>query len=289
MKLYLLSSLIFLQFVSFGQTKSIPQTDFNTIFICIDSISYDKLFQSKYLKDTLFFCREMQHETDTDSYIGKYWIGESSTIEFFKPKKSLQIGDHFGDWGIEFKTRKINSLDKLIQKSKTLKIAIDTATTKTIMDSVAIPWYKTLSFKTPKSELSTLEYQVDYLQNIGLTKQQISESMTYKEFNSILSNGKKYPRQFAMVTYIKLYTDKKTLLDLVNFAKLNNCKKIANRFTNGETTIEYEQVENLPQFPIQEIRISLLNDQALHIEKISENIYLKINGKNASIIFEKYN
>ena len=73
-------SLMFLQSICFGQLKSIPKTDFNTIFICIDSISYKQLYQNKYIKDTLFFCREKQQETNTDSYTGKYLIGESSTI-----------------------------------------------------------------------------------------------------------------------------------------------------------------------------------------------------------------
>ena len=131
---------MFLQSICFGQLKSIPKTDFNTIFICIDSISYKQLYQSKYIKDTLFFCREMQQETNTDSYTGKYLIGESSTIEFFQPKNTNQIGDHFGDWGIEFKTRKINILDEIIKKSNFLKLPIDTATTKTVLDSLPIPW-----------------------------------------------------------------------------------------------------------------------------------------------------
>lgn len=289
MKKYIFLSLMFLQSVCFGQLKSIPKTDFNTIFICIDSISYKQLYQSKYIKDTLFFCREMQQKTNFDSYTGKYLIGESSTIEFFQPKNTSQIGDHFGDWGIEFKTRKINILDEIIKKSNFLKLPIDTATTKTVLNSLPIPWYKTLSFRNSKNELTILEYQTAYLQNLGFTKNQINQSMPFKAYNSILSNGKKYPRQFAMVTYIKLYADKKLIENLQNFAKLNNCIKVENRFTNGETTIEYTAVENLPEFPIQEIGISLLNDQKFRIEKISENLEIKVSGKKANLIFKNNN
>lgn len=231
----------------------------------------------------------MQQETTTDAYIGKYLIGESSTIEFFQPKNANQTGDHFGDWGIEFKTRKINTLDQIIERSKFLRFTIDSSTTKTILDSLPIPWYKTLSFKNSKNELTILEYQSDYLQNLGFTKSQINKSMTFKEYNSILSNGKKYPRQFSMVTYIKLYADKKLIENLQKFATLNNCRKIENKFTNGETTIEYKEVDNLPEFPIQEISVSLLNNQKFRIEKISENLHIKINGKKASFIFKNNN
>lgn len=288
MKKYLILNLIFLQFVCFGQKKSINKTDFNTIFICVDSITYKQLYINKYIKDTLFICRESQQETNTNSYIGKYLIGESSTLEFFQPKNNSQIGDHFGDFGIEFKTRKINTLNDIIEKSKLFNFAIDTATT-TFIDSLPIPWYKTLSFKNSKNELAILEYQADYLKDLGFTKTQISQPMTFKAFNSILSNGKKYPRQFSMVTYIKLYADKKLIDRLQNFAKLNNCRKVKNTFTNGETTIEYIEVQNLPEFPLQEIGLSLMNDQIYHYEKISENLDIRILGKKANLIFKYTN
>ena len=113
--------------------------------------------------------------------------------------------------------------------------------------------------------------------------------MTFKEFNRILSNGKKYPRQFSMVTYIKLYADKNLIDRLQKFAKLNNCQKIKNTFTNGETTIEYIEVQNLPNFPIKEIGFSLINDQIYHYEKISENLELRIIGKKANFIFKNSN
>ncbi|OYU56824.1 MAG: hypothetical protein CFE25_06260 [Chitinophagaceae bacterium BSSC1] len=286
MKQYLFLSLIFLQSICFGQTKSIPKTDFNTFFVCIDSVTYKQLYRSKYLKDTLFFCREQQEETNAGTYTGKYLIGESATLEFFQPKNTQQLGDNFGDWGIEFKTRKINILDQLIKKSNSLKISIDTFTTTVTQDSLQINWYKSISLKNSNNELSILEYQSDYLKNLGFTNSQINQSMTFKQFNGILSNGKKYPRQFSMVTYIKLYADKKLIDRLQNFAKLNNCQKIKNTFTNGETTIEYIEVQNLPKFPIQEIGISLMNNQIYHYEKISENLELRILGKKANFIFK---
>lgn len=180
---------------SFGQTKPNNKTDFNTIFICVDSITYKNLFQNKFLKDTLFFCRESHQETNNNSYTGKYFIGESATIEFFQPQLSDKVGDKFGDWGIEFKTRKTRILENIIGNANLLKYAIDTFTT-TFLDSLTIPWYKTLSFKTSKNELSILAYQNEYLKYLGFTSDQINKSMTYKEFNHIISNGKKYPRQF---------------------------------------------------------------------------------------------
>jgi hypothetical protein len=113
--------------------------------------------------------------------------------------------------------------------------------------------------------------------------------MTYKQINSILSNGKKYPRQFSMVTYIKLYADKNLIERLQKFAKLNNCRKIKNTFTNGETSIEYIEVENLPKFPIKEIGITLLNEQKYRNENISENLNITTIGKRATLLFKYTN
>lgn len=289
MKQHLLLSFIFLQFICLGQKKSTPRTDFNTLYVCLDSVSYLNLFQNTYLKDTLSLCWEVEQETTTDSYSGKYLIGEASTIEFFQPKKNIQLGDNFGDFGIEFKTRKINMLSTILSKCNDLNYTIDTSTTIMLLDSLEINWYKTISFKNRTNELAILEYQKEYLENLGFTKEQMNKSMNFKQFNSVLSNGKKYPRQFEKVSYIKLYADKKIIDDLQKFAKLNNCKKKANTFSNGDITIEYEEVEKLPQFPIQEIAISLVNDQASRIEKISEHLSLKIEGKKARFIFKNVN
>ena len=110
--------------------------------------------------------------------------------------------------------------------------------------------------------------------------------MTYKEYNNILSNGKKYPRQFSIVTYIKLYADKKLIGDLQKFGLINNCKKIKNKIANRETTIEFIEVQKLPKFQIKEITISLLSEQNNRIVNISDNLYIKIKGKIATLIFK---
>lgn len=286
MKHYLLILFTSAHLCLFGQIKPNHKTDFNTLFICVDSITYQNLFQNKFLKDSLFFCRESHQDTNDNSYTGKYFIGAAATIEFFQPKKSDKIGDHWGDWGIEFKTRKIGMLDDLISKSELLKYPIDTTTT-TFLDSLTVvPWYKTLSFKTSKSELSILEYQYEYLKYLGFTESQINQPMTYQEYNSFLSNGKKYPRQFSMVSYIKLYADKKLIDDLQKFALLNNCKKTKNKIANSQTTIEFIRVKKLPKCQIKEISVSLLTAQKNRIIKISDALYIKIKGKKARLIFK---
>lgn len=284
MKQYLFIVLLLSNAVCYSQNRILNKTDLNTVFVCIDSISYKQLYINKYIKDTLFFCMESSQETTTNSYTGKYLLGESATLEFLQPKSAGQIGDNFGDCGIEFKTRKIKNLDEVIKKAKSLNFPIDTATTK-IMDSLPIPWYKTLSFKGPNSELAIMEYQLDYLMDLGFNKTQLNQSMTFKEFNNIAFGGKPYPRQFSMITYLKLYADKSLIDNLRKFAMLNNCKNIKNTFTNGETIIEYIKVDTLPTFPVLEIGISLLTEQKPRVERISEHLVININRKMAKLLF----
>ena len=100
----------------FGQQKN--KIDANTIFICIDSLSYQKIFSNSFVHDSLFICRENTTKTNDDNYTGKYAIGKSATIEFFQPSKENKIGNHLGDFGMEFKTRKLGALNKLIKVFK---------------------------------------------------------------------------------------------------------------------------------------------------------------------------
>jgi hypothetical protein len=89
-----------------------------------------------------------------------------------------------------------------------------------------------------------------------------------------------------MVTYIKLYADKKLIGDLQKFGMINNCKKNKNKIANSETTIEFIEVQKLPKFQIKEITISLLTEQNNRLLKISNNLYIKIKGKKAKLIFK---
>lgn len=286
MKYFILIVLLMPGISGFAQSRSAIATDLNTIYVCIDSISYNELFQDFFIKDSLFICREQSAKTNDDSYQAKYFIGESATIEFFKPNNSGHFGDHFGDCGIEFKTRQLGALDYLKVLAVKNKFAIDTATTNFFTDSInTIPWYKTIQFKSRRNELTLQEYQREYLNYLGFSENEIKTPMAYKDFNSKLANGRKYPRQFSKINYIKLYADEKLLVHLKQFAKLNKLKKNRNKFSNPEITIEYMSIKDLPQFPIQEIRVALLNPIRHKIVNVSKNLLIEIEDNEAKIKF----
>ena len=93
MKRALFFIILFIQIYGNANAQSKLQVDCNTIFIGIDSLTYDALFSNKYIKDTLFICRQVSSQTNKDAYTGKYLIGKSATIEFFRPKPIGKLGD----------------------------------------------------------------------------------------------------------------------------------------------------------------------------------------------------
>ncbi len=282
----LLVLFLFINSIALFAQKNIT-TDCNTIFICVDSSSYEKIFKNSFIKDTLFVCRENTSATNQETYTGKYAIGQSATLEFFKPTNSPNIGDQLGDWGIEFKTRKLGELTQLQSIINKNKVKVDTVTTTITEDSVAIAWYKSIGIKEDRHQLSIIEYQKEYLQLLGFSEEEMSQPMTYEQFNSKLSNGRNYPRQFKKIKSISVVIDKKQLKTLQDFCTLNRLSHKNHTFSNEEFSINYELVSVPSKFPVRKIEIALLSKQKSRNIKLSEALVLKVNADTASLIFNQ--
>jgi hypothetical protein len=280
-----LLALLLISNFAFSQVR--PTTDCNTIFICIDSSTYESLFKDSYTKDSLFIAKEQSTQTNSDNYNGKYAIGEAATLEFFKPKPTGQFGDHLGDFGIEFKTRKFGELNKIIEDAKTLNFAIDTQITNLSETDTIIPWYKTVQLLHSKSnmELSFLEYQTEYLNYIGFEGDELTKEMTFSEFNSIISNGKKYPRLFKKITSITIKIDKNSFHEVEQFCKLNKMEKQGNSFANSDFKIITEISAGEHKAKIQKISLQLITEQKAKTIIISNNLKYIIDGNHCDLIF----
>jgi len=103
--------------------------DFNHIFFCIDSVSYDNLFKHEFLGKIFANARELTNKTVTDSWTGKYIMGRQSYVEVFASNSykgtNPQLGDKFGDLGIVFKTKKPGDIKKIDEQIKNNKRATD--------------------------------------------------------------------------------------------------------------------------------------------------------------------
>lgn len=285
MKNKLVIILLLVSITSFGQSRVDITTDLNTVFVCIDSLSYRELFNNTYIKDTLFLCKEQEITTEKETYQGKYLIGESAVIEFFQPNNSAHIGDHYGDWGIELKTRQIKALDSLRKIAAKHHIKIDTSLENLVLDTVSIPWYKTISLKTEKNELTVQEYQKEFLRLGGISEEDIETPMLYKEFISKVSNGEVYSRQFSKIQSISLLVNKDLLKLLKQFAIINSLIRAHNSFSGNDFSIEYHVMKHIPQFTIREIVIELINAQPARRIEISPGLIVTVAGKVCKFTF----
>jgi hypothetical protein len=118
MKTFVLLPIILL--TSFGRVRSQTGDSIKVvishIFFCIDSITYQNLFNHDFLAKEFAYSRESSNKTLTDSWTGKYMNGRLSYIEVFAPnnkKTELQLGDKFGDIGIVFRTKKPGDIHKI--------------------------------------------------------------------------------------------------------------------------------------------------------------------------------
>lgn len=273
---------ILLPILTFGQTKSEkPLLDINTIYTTIDTLSYSKLFENSFVKDTLFFCKNGTSTTDKETYTGKYFIGNAATIEFFEPTNKTLSGDNYGDVGIEFKTRKINQLQLLKTKNNV------TDTTYALYDSIKLPWY--IGLKSKKNinhiEVVALEYQKEYLLDLGFSEKEINSDMTYDQYNIKLSGGRKYPRKFNSIKSIELNLEQKDFKNLKETILSLGGKANSKRLSINGFEIKCF-IKKTQHFRLKKIVIELLEDVPNRKIEISDLISVKANHKTAEINFK---
>jgi hypothetical protein len=264
------------------------KVDCNTIFICVDSATYKSLSATPYLRDTLAVFIESATTTNAGSYQGKYLLGKSATIEFIQPQNTGLFGDSTGDVGLELKTRLLGQQAGIIKSAQQQGITLDTSSV-TIPDSAgAISWYNAVSVKSNAGnfEFSTLEYQRDYLKYMGFDDVEIAAPMTYDYFNTKLSGGRQYPKQFSAIKSATIVATEKDIDIIKGFFSLNNFKSGKNSFTNGDFTLYYTIDNMATATRLKNIKIMLLTTQRPRKITISNNLEIKIKSKEATLLFK---
>ncbi|UPT67486.1 MAG: DUF5829 family protein [Sphingobacteriales bacterium JAD_PAG50586_3] len=287
MKKILILLLLVFNAACFAQTAF--KVDCNTIFICVDSATYKSLSAVPYLRDTLAVFIESATTTNAGSYQGKYLLGKSATIEFIQPKNTGLFGDSAGDVGLELKTRLLGQQADIIKSAQQQGLMLDTSSV-TIPDSAgAISWYNAVSVKSNAGnfEFSTLEYQRDYLKYMGFDDVEIAAPMTYDYFNTKLSGGRQYPKQFSAIKSAAIVATKKDIDLIRQFFSLNNFKSGKNSFTNGDFTLYYTIDNQAVTTCLKNIKLVLLKEQSPRIISISDNLEIHVKGKEATLLFKQ--
>lgn len=277
--------LLFFWNIALAQNK--VKTDCNTIYVCVDSASCNAIFSNAYVKEKLFVCVRKSTTTNNDSYSGNYLIGKSATIEFLQPQKSHQNGDKLDDFGIEFKTRQIGNLTTILEQSIKEKCQLDTITNKIILADTTVSWYKELAFKKKNFELSVVEYQKEYLKYMGFSEDEMASEMTFEQFNTHLSNGRKYPKQFSKIISVTVLVPEKELKTFQQYCALNQMKKGKNCFYNNDFKIIYKTAKIHAQAVIKEIAFELIEPQPKQITQRFNRVTLDVSGNKGRFIFNQ--
>lgn len=269
----------------FSMTYSQSKVDCNTLFVCISQADYQQLFTTSYFKDSIFLCKEITTTTTTDTYTGKYCIGEFATLEFFQPSENKKFGENLNDLGIEFKTRKEGDLVLIKNKITSKQYFVD----KVFLDEVdqKFLWYSVLKQKKNPTnfEISILEYSPEYLRTLGFTLEEIKQEITPTAYNKVVYNNVKYPRKFKSIQSITVEVNRKGLKYLKKLAKVMHYKISKHAINCLGFTINYIRNKNTPNTLLKNIEINLTEQLIAKNVAISPNIMLTIKDKTANLKF----
>lgn len=110
--------------------------------------------------------------------------------------------------------------------------------------------------------------------------------MSYEEFNTKLSNGKKYPRQFNKIKSVTVTIDKSKLSEYRAFCELNGLRqKNKYSYANDDLEMNFELKKKPGLARINKISLELIETQNDRYIEVSDKIIIKVSGKICEIFF----
>lgn len=279
---------------SFGRSRS--QTGdsvkvvISHIFFCIDSVTYQNLFDHDFIARKFANSSESSSKTLTDSWTGKYLNGRQSYIEVFSVndnKTQPQLGDKFGDIGIVFRTKKPGDIHKIDDMVKADKQDTRLELMKYESDQKIISFNYNLYLSN--SGLQEIfrpyveEFTGEFLKLCGFTESEIRAGITEEQFRE-KRRGKKYEKLYDNIEKIELTLTREEFDYLAESLTYFGFSQTGNRFTNGALEIICTLQQNR-RYKLKAIHFTLLSrTEDINIE-ISKNLTFKANGTKASFVF----
>lgn len=284
-------SLLFI-FLLHSQCEGQNNVDINHIFFCVDSTTYNKLFENETITQLLANTRESSTKTLTESWTGKYIFGRNSFIEIFSEGSYAggepSLGDKFADLGIAFKTKILGDIEILKEKMEVEHIPKHFETTEFESNGKYIKWNHILFINNPSIQNNFRPYveekAKDFLLMRGFSEQDISKELTEEVYREKL-RGKKYDKLFDTIEKIKLLITREEFTYLSETLKLFGFSQKGNKFTDGRCEVTCK-IEPERKFRVKEIQIHLLDKiEKTHI-KISDHLDFKANKYSGRFIFK---
>ncbi len=294
MKKHLLVSVIFLGLVlscislSAQKIDSIPSVCLNHVLIYIDSATYQNLFNSSFLSDTIGDCEAHTVTTVKQKYSGKYLNGEEGYLEFFSTKEVNTIpSGTFGFGFITFRTGDIWKIRNEWQKHATETIWTDT--TFKYDKGLRESWYYAIGID-PKdtskfSPVWLMENTPEHMNKAGYTDSDLKEEITWGTYHRKLWKREPFSKLLKSITSVNISVGN----DELDFLKKNlqgfGLRLMGTTFLNQYVNISCD-IKPYSIWRIQTITFELKQDVAYRKLIISDNLILELEGKSAVMTFK---
>lgn len=277
----------FLTHQSLHAQNKLPEISLNHIYIVLDSITYNHLFDSSFIEQQIGNVKAASVTTTDDSWSGKYLFGKNSYFEFFSTK-SFE-GAIENDCGFGFITSASGDILKIEKHwRESGKDSIQTDTTEQVTDGKTKPWYYALylasSDSTEPITAWVMENTPEELKSVGFSDEEIKGKLTWQQYAE-KRNKKPFTKCFDHIQSVSL--------SLTGTA-YENIKKsfIGFGLTQQDCTFFNDHVkiicsiEEHPSRTIQQIEIALTQTFVERTIKISNYLSVQVYGDKATWIFQ---
>ena len=279
--------LILIWLPSYGQ-NTVPEIYLNHVYIVLDSVTYQHLFDSSVLTQKLVYTLQYSTQTNQSSYTGKYLAGKNGYLEFFTTASHSRLPE--GSIGLGFMTFKSNDINKVKQYwEHTIKDSISLKTVQTMDNGKTRPWYYGLElYKTDSNgsiKVWLMENTPEDLLSAGFSEQEIAnnkiswQGYVQRQSKIILK------RPFNRILSVQIFINKKEFEYLRETLPGLGLKQGKNAFYNKNIKVKYT-ISSSPSRLI-EVETELSTSFTKTEIKIGNSIVVQINGTKAIWNFNK--
>lgn len=290
---HLFSTIIFsvvLNWASLNAQKidSMPSVCLNHVLIYLDSATYQNLFNSSFLSDTVGNCEAHTVKTVDDEWSGKYLFGEEGYLELFSTKggNDTPLGS-FGFGFFTFRTGDIWTIRDEWQKQTTNIIWTDT----TIYEDKGIKksWFYSIGLAPEDSSkflpVWLMENTPEHMKDAGFNDSELKEEISWGTYSRKRREIESFPKLLKGITSVNITVGS----DEFDFLKKTitgfGLHQINKAFSNPYVCITCD-VSPEPIWRINTVTFELKEDVPYRKLGISDNLVLEFEGKSAVFTFK---
>ncbi|CAN5475535.1 hypothetical protein BH10BAC2_BH10BAC2_22460 [soil metagenome] len=267
--------------------SQLPEIYLSHMYIVLDEDTYQKLFDSAFIKEKLGRTRTDSVTTADDAWFGKYLHGKNGYFEFFSPKGFK--GASVGDIGFGFMTYTSGDIWKIKNRWAAMSAdSIETDTTKYMSEGVSHSWYYSIAVSdtdsAPPLSLWIMENTPELLKENGFSEEEIKNKITWQDYTE-KKTKKKNDRSFDRIRSVELSINKSEYEYLKKSLSGFGFREKENTFFTDDISITYT-IQSNPPMRVKTIETALLENFPPRIITISNKLTLQLDGNKAIWKFE---